>query len=106
MRRKKHTQLLSQLLLVPVVALVLLAGALGALIAGMQQDAARVDQADQILTNIDRLQLLMVDEETGVRGFFLTHKASFLDPYNQARPLSVRLHTAMKSGGTCERSRS
>lgn len=85
MRRKKHTQLLSQLLLVPVVALVLLAGALGALIAGMQQDAARVDQADQILTNIDRLQLLMVDEETGVRGFFLTHKASFLDPYNQAR---------------------
>ena len=68
-----------------MVALVLLAAALGYFIAGMEQDAARVDRADQIITNANRLQLLMIDEETGVRGYFLTHDTSFLDPYNHAQ---------------------
>ena len=42
------------------------------------------NQARQ-LDVIDRLQLQLVNAETGVRGFLLTNDRVFLEPYNQAR---------------------
>jgi CheY-like chemotaxis protein/signal transduction histidine kinase/CHASE3 domain sensor protein len=43
---------------------------------------ALVDRAQEIMTNVRLLMRLMVDMETGVRGYALTGKVEFLEPYN------------------------
>jgi PAS domain S-box-containing protein len=70
--------------LAPVVALVLLTAVLGYFVVGLEEDAARVDRADQVITNTNRLLFQMVNAEAGVRGYFLTHDNSFLALYTHA----------------------
>jgi CHASE3 domain sensor protein len=76
---------LRRLLLVPVAALVLLAGLLGLGLVEQARSARLVDHADQVIAAADRLQTLMLDEETGVRGYLLSQDASALEPWNSAQ---------------------
>ena len=79
-----YRRLLLRLLLVPILALGILALTLAYGFRAVQESARRVDHADRVLAQANNLIKLMVDEETGLRGFLLTRDAIFLQPYNLA----------------------
>ncbi len=79
-----YRRLLLRLLALPIVTLGLLALTLAYGIQQMQRSARRVDRSDQVIAHANNLVKLIVDEETGVRGFLLTHDPTFLQPYREA----------------------
>jgi PAS domain S-box-containing protein len=79
-----YRRLLLRLLALPIVALGLLALTLAYGIQQMQRGARRVDRSDQVIAHANNLVKLMVDEETGLRGFLLTRDPTFLQPYREA----------------------
>jgi PAS domain S-box-containing protein len=50
----------------------------------VQRSARRVDHSDRVIAHANNLAKLMVDEETGLRGFLLTHDPTFLRPFSEA----------------------
>jgi PAS domain S-box-containing protein len=50
----------------------------------MQRSERRVDRSDQVIAHANQVVKLMVDEETGIRGFLLTRDPIFLQPYREA----------------------
>ena len=79
-----YRRLLLRLVALPIIALALLALTLTYGLQKVQQSARRVDRSDQVLGHANNLLKLMVDEETGLRGFLLTRDAIFLQPYQEA----------------------
>src|SRR5271168_4656089 len=79
-----YNRLLVRLLALPVVALTVLAIVLGYGLQRVQESADVVDRADVVSLHANRLIKLMVDEETGLRGFLLTRNPSFLEPLHDA----------------------
>ncbi len=63
-------------------------------IVGLNQDANRRRDSVQALEIANRVERSVVDLETGVRGFLLTHQRRFLEPYLQAR---ATLPSALKA---------
>jgi PAS domain S-box-containing protein len=79
-----YRRLLFRLLALPIVALGLLALTLAYGIQQMQGSARRVDYSDRVIAQANALVKLMVDEETGLRGFLITRDPIFLQPYREA----------------------
>jgi PAS domain S-box-containing protein len=79
-----YRRLLLRLLALPIVALGLLALTLVYGIQQMQRSERRVDRSDQVIAHANQVVKLMVDEETGLRGFLLTRDPTFLQPYREA----------------------
>src|ERR1700761_544844 len=79
-----YRRLLIRLIALPIAALALLALTLAFGFRLVQRSARRVDRADQVIAHANNLIKLMVDEETGLRGFLITHDADFLTPYKEA----------------------
>ena len=76
------------------MALAVLALVLGYGFQRVEQSARRVDHSDQVISHANRLIRLMVDEETGLRGFLLTHDPGFLQPLHEAdRQLDPEFNT-------------
>ena len=71
----------------PIIALSLLASLLAYGIQQVQLSARRVDHSDRVIAQANNLVKLMVDAETGLRGFLLTRDPIFLEPYRQADQL-------------------
>ncbi|MEH1874314.1 CHASE3 domain-containing protein [Nostoc sp.] len=46
-----------------------------------------VDHTDQVIAQANYTQRLLVDMETGIRGYLLSGEPKFLEPYQQASPL-------------------
>ncbi len=44
----------------------------------------RVEQSDQIIDAATRLQMLLIDMETGLRAYVITEKPEFLEPFDKA----------------------
>ena len=87
LRRFKRT--LRQVLVLPIVACLLLAAVLVWQITGSNRTVRRINEADQAISLAIRVEKLVIDEETGVRGYQITGDKRFLDPYEQAgAPLS------------------
>ncbi|SIN84354.1 Signal transduction histidine kinase [Singulisphaera sp. GP187] len=65
---------------------VLIAISLGAYLAlsGSIKTARRVDRAYQVLLSLEQVFSLLKDAETGQRGFLLTGRPYYLDPYHDA----------------------
>jgi len=78
-------QALSRLLLLPVVALATLAFVLTLQIHSLESSNAWVDHSDRAIAQMNQLTQLTIDEETGVRGFLLTGRKEFLEPYDLAQ---------------------
>jgi PAS domain S-box-containing protein len=76
--------LLLRLLVLPIIALGLLALTLVYGIQQMQRSARRVDHSDRVIAHANNLVKLMIDQETGLRGFLITHDPVFLQPYREA----------------------
>jgi PAS domain S-box-containing protein len=79
-----YRRLLVRVLALPIIALALLALTLVLGFRQVQLSARRVDHSDRVIASINNLVKLMVDEETGLRGFLLTRDNRFLEPYNEA----------------------
>jgi PAS domain S-box-containing protein len=79
-----YRRLLVRLLTLPIVALALLALTLVYGFRQVQRSARRVDRSDQVIAQGNNLVKLMVDEETGLRGFLLTRDTIFIQPYQEA----------------------
>ena len=70
---------------IPVVCLFTSLGAFAWLKASLEEDEAIVEHTKQVKLETKRLLTALVDTETGVRGYGLTHREEFLAPYNYSR---------------------
>ena len=86
MESAAYRRLLVRLVALPIVVLALLALTLAYGFRQVQRSARRVDLSDQAIAHANNLMKLMVDEETGLRGFLLTRDTTFLQPYQEATP--------------------
>jgi PAS domain S-box-containing protein len=77
-------QILILTVLLPLVLLLLLALVLAWQIERTLGEQRRIDHTDRITAQLNDLERLVVDEETGLRGYELTHDATTLEPYRQA----------------------
>ncbi len=69
----------------PLVLLVIASVLLTAQIVWLTATARKVAQSDRITAQASQTQRLIVDMESGVRGYLLTGDAAFLAPYEVAR---------------------
>jgi PAS domain S-box-containing protein len=79
-----YNRLLLRLLGLPIIALAALAFVLGSGLQQVETSARNMDRSDMIIAKADVLFRLIIDEETGIRGYLLTHDASFLEPLRRA----------------------
>ena len=85
MMRSASQVALSRLTLLPIIALVLVTGILVLQIHSLESSAASLDHSDAVIARMHSLQRLMIDEETGLRGYLLTSRPEFLEPYTLGR---------------------
>src|SRR6201996_3301074 len=79
-----YNRLLFRLLALPVAALAFLALILGYGLQRVEESADAIDRADVVILHANRLTKLILDEETGLRGFLLTRNPVFLEPLHSA----------------------
>jgi PAS domain S-box-containing protein len=79
-------------LILPIVACLLLAGVLVWQIEGSNRTVQSIRKSDDTIAVATRIEELIVDEETGVRGYQITGDERFLAPYRQA---AAPLHQAI-----------
>jgi PAS domain S-box-containing protein len=79
-----YNRLLVRLLALPIAALTVLAIILGYGLERVQESASAIDRADVVILHANRLIKLIVDEETGLRGYLLVRNPTFLEPLHEA----------------------
>jgi PAS domain S-box-containing protein len=79
-----YRRLLLRLVALPIVALGLLALTLAYGLQQVQLSARRVDHSDRVIASANNLLRLIIDEETGLRGFLHSRDEAFLEPYRKA----------------------
>ena len=69
------------------IILVLLVGILSyKSINQLESDSLMVDHTQKVIRTSNNLLQMMIDAETGMRGYVATNEKVFLDPYNAALP--------------------
>jgi PAS domain S-box-containing protein len=100
---KRFKRTLRQVLLLPVVACLLLAGVLVWQIRGANSTVGLIEDSDQRIALATLIEKLAVDEETGLRGYQITADPRFLQPYYDAEaPMQqaiAQLQPMLKPGG-------
>lgn len=86
MNAAQFDRMLRQAFLLPVVVLLAAGWALFLGLNATNNTVASIEQADQCISQATLLQRLMVDEETGLRGFQVTGDTRFLAPLREAEP--------------------
>ncbi len=84
MELRLYRRLLFRLLVLPVAALTALALVLGYGLRRVKESADAVDRADVVIVHTNRLMKLIVDQETGLRGYLLVRNPTFLQPLREA----------------------
>jgi PAS domain S-box-containing protein len=79
-----YNRLLLRLLALPIATLTVLAIILGYGLQRVQEGARTVERVDIVSLHANRLIKLMVDEETGLRGYLLVRNPVFLRPMHEA----------------------
>ena len=91
-----------QVLLLPIIACLLLAGILVWQILGANDTVGLIEESDQRIALATLIEKLVVDEETGLRGYQTTSDPQFLQPYRDAEaPMQqaiAQLQSMTKSG--------
>ena len=87
MNLHQFRQILVITLLLPLVLLLLLALVLVLQIQRTLREQRRIDHTDRITAQLNELERLVVDQETGLRGYQLTHDPNVLEPYQNAEGL-------------------
>ena len=84
MNLHQFRQILITTVLLPLVLLLLLALVLAWQIERTLREQRRIDHTDRITAQLNELERLVVDQETGLRGYQLTHDPTTLEPYQNA----------------------
>jgi PAS domain S-box-containing protein len=74
----------------PATTLVVALALLLALLVYLFHTARLADHSNAVLAQISRVEKLVVDMETGVRGYGITGEAAFLEPFRQASATLAR----------------
>ncbi len=91
MRPLEFNRTLRQLVALPMVLLVPMAGFIVWQIAAATRAQEELDHSDQITAQLQRLQNLFIDQETGLRGFQLTGDPVMLAPWQGAAgPIQIQ----------------
>jgi PAS domain S-box-containing protein len=80
----QFNRILRQVLLLPVIALLLLAVALYLQIQGANSTVQLIQQSDARIAQVSRIEKLILNEESGLRGYENTSDLRFLQPYLDA----------------------
>ncbi len=84
MKPPEFNRTLRQLVMLPILLLVLMAGFLVWQIMATTAAERALDHSDQVTAQLQELQNLFIDQETGLRGFQLTGDPVMLDPWKTA----------------------
>ena len=85
MNAASFDRILRQVVFVPLFALLLAAGALSYQIRAASATVALIEGADMRMQAMLSIQSLLIDQETGLRGYEVTHNPAFLESYDAAR---------------------
>jgi PAS domain S-box-containing protein len=72
-------------MILPIASCLVLAGVLAWQIHGSNATVGLIEQSDRRIALATRIEKLVVDEETGLRGYQVTSDRRFLQPYYDAR---------------------
>jgi PAS domain S-box-containing protein len=86
MDQRTFNRLLRRTYVLPLIAMLLLAGVLLWQIAVLVNAIGWVQHTDDVISNARYLLRSVLDMETGLRGYLLTGDAKFLDSYSQSEP--------------------
>ncbi|KAB8330399.1 GAF domain-containing protein [Scytonema tolypothrichoides VB-61278] len=75
---------LTSTIALPIILLLSLSGVSIWQIARLLEAMQWVDHTDQVIAQANRTQKLLLDQETGLRGYLLSGEPEFLEPYQQA----------------------
>jgi PAS domain S-box-containing protein len=75
---------LLRLVLPPAILTILLALVSVWQVKQLTQQSSRIDHADRVIAESRRFLELLIDEETGVRGYLASSQKLFLEPYDSA----------------------
>ena len=84
MNLRHFNRIVRQVLIFPILALVIVAGALYWQVTTSSGTVDRIQDSDEAIAQTNLLGRLITDEESGLRGFVATGDDRFLDPYNKA----------------------
>ena len=73
-------------MILPIIGCLFLAGILIWQISGSNSTVGLIEQTDQRIALTTLIEKLVVDEETGLRGYQVTSDPRFLQPYHDAQP--------------------
>src|SRR5580704_11246481 len=85
MDQRSFQNLLRRTVALPVALLVLLAATLAGEVVLLTATQHWVDHSDQVIATAREVMRNVVEMETGLRGYHLTHDQTFLDAYNEAK---------------------
>ena len=83
-------RIVNQVMIVPVLALVLVAAALTWQVRTSSHTVGRIQDSDDTISQSNYVGRLIIDQETGVRGYAATGDPRFLEPYSKAVPGCAR----------------
>jgi CHASE3 domain sensor protein len=86
MEPRKFGSILRVSLLIPVLVILAMAGIVAWEVMQLRTALGWVDHTDRLISEARLTFRSMVDEETGLRGYLLTRRDEFLQPYNEALP--------------------
>ncbi len=86
MNLNQFNRILRQVFLLPVIALLLAAIALFFQIQGANSTVRLIQQSDARIAQVGRIEKLILNEESGLRGYENTSDARFLQSYLDATP--------------------
>ena len=80
---------LRRLLLAPTLGLLVIVSVLALSVWQLKRSADWVDHTDEVIASANRIQKLVIDAETGARGYELTGNSTFLEPWNASKSALV-----------------
>jgi PAS domain S-box-containing protein len=84
-------------MILPVAACLVLAGVLVWQIHGSDATVGLIEETDQRIALATSIETLVVDEETGLRGYQVTSDPRFLQPYHDAEPRMLQEIAQLKA---------
>lgn len=97
MNLREFRRILRQTLFLPIFLLLILAALFLWEIHRSSQNFQALDRSEQITQQISLIEKLIIDQETGLRGYQLTRKPEMLDPYHQAANQIPQLFTQLSN---------
>ena len=84
-------------MVVPVVALLVLAGILIAQLRSASETVKSIEQSDRRIATATMVARYLIDEETGLRGYQITSDSRFLSPFRNAEEPLQRAFTDLEN---------